>query len=127
MKKTIKFNVCPEEQGWNKNTEWCVDVKTYLRGDARMKKDKGYQGLLTRDGEDHMTFVETVSQKKMKRNPHVYEGEFITITRRDDGTYQPNFRPIRTTTGFDVEHYVSQVRNELLWGLDGLVENGNNK
>ena len=127
MKKTIKFNVCPEEQGWNKNTEWCVDVKTYLRGDARMKKDKGYQGVLNRDGEDHMTFVESVSQKKMKRNPHVYEGEFITITRRDDGTYQPNFRPIRTTTGFDVERYVSQVRNELLWGLDGLVENGNNK
>ena len=85
MKKTIKFNVCPEEQGWNKNTEWCVDVKTYLRGDARMKKDKGYQGVLNRDGEDHMTFVESVNEKRVKRNPHVYEGEFITITRRDDG------------------------------------------
>lgn len=124
MKKTIKINERPEEQGWNKNTELCVDVKTYLRGDARMKKDKGYQGVLTLDGEDHLTFVETANQKKMKRNPHIYEGDHITVTRRDDGTYQPNFRPIRTASGFNVERYAFQVYNELLWALDGLVEKG---
>ena len=40
MKKTIKINERPEEQGWKKNTELRVDVKTHLRSDARMKKDK---------------------------------------------------------------------------------------
>ena len=42
MKKTIKINERPEEQGWKKNTELCVDVKTHLRSDARMKKDKDW-------------------------------------------------------------------------------------
>ena len=127
MKKTIKINERPEEQGWNKNTELCVDVKTYLRGDARMKKDKDYQGVLTLNAEDHMTFVETANQKKMKRNPHIYEGDLITITRRDDGTFHLYFRSICIDKGFNVERYAFQLYNEVLWGLDGLVEKDNRK
>jgi hypothetical protein len=122
MKRTIIINNCPEQQGWNKNTELCVDVKTYLRGDARMRKDKNYQGVLTRDSEVHMTFVETSHEKREKRNPHIYEGEFITVTKRNDGSYRPNFRPVRIDKGFDLKHYVSGVGLELLWALEGLVE-----
>jgi hypothetical protein len=58
-----------------------------------------------------------------QRNPHIFEGEHITITRRDDGTYHPNFRPIHTGPGFSVERYAAGVANELLWALGGLVEN----
>ena len=47
---------------------------------------------------------------------------FFTITRRDDGTYHPNFRPIHTSSGFSVERYAADVANELLWALEGLVE-----
>ena len=68
-----------------------------------------------------MTFVETVSQKKEKRNPHVFEGQYITVTQRDDGTYRPNFRPVYTGGDFSVEHYAAGVANELLWALEGLV------
>jgi hypothetical protein len=122
MKKTKKINNRPEQQGWNHTTELCVDVKTYLRGDARMRKGRQYPGLLTRESEEHMTFVETASQKKMKRNPHIYEGEFITVTQRDDGTYHLHFRAICMDKGFNVERFAFQVYNEVLWGLDGLVE-----
>ena len=106
-----------------------MDVKTYLRSDNRMKAGKNYQGVLRRDVKceefkynEHMTFVETSSQKRVKRNPHIFEGEHITITRRDDGTYNPNFRPIRTGPGFNLERYASGVANELLWALEGLIE-----
>ena len=87
MKQTI-ITECPEQQGRNKNTELCMDVKTYLRSDSRMKDGKNYQGVL----------------------------------RRDDGTYHPNFRPIHTGRGFYVQRYASEVANELLWALEGLVE-----
>ena len=59
----------------------------------------------------------------MKRNPHVVEGEHITVTRRDDGTYHPNFRPIPKDKVFNLERYALGVYNELLWALEGLVEN----
>ena len=87
-----------------------------------MRKDKNYQGVLTRDSEVHMTFVETSHEKREKRNPHIYEGEFITVTKRDDGSYRPNFRPVHIDKGFDLKHYVSGVGLELLWALEGLVE-----
>jgi hypothetical protein len=34
----------------------------------------------------------------------------------------PNFNTIKTGMGFDVVCYAMAVSNELLWALDGLVE-----
>ena len=34
----------------------------------------------------------------------------------------PNFNTIKTVKGFDVVRYAMAVNNELLWALDGLVE-----
>ena len=42
----------------NGNTDLCVDVKTLLRSDRRTRLGKNYTGVLTRDAEEHYTFVE---------------------------------------------------------------------
>jgi hypothetical protein len=52
----------------------------------------------------------------------VFHGEYITVTHRGDGTYHPNFRPIPTDKVFNLERYAAGVANELLWALEGLVE-----
>ena len=129
MKKIYFLVENLDQQGWNKNRELCMDVTTYLRGDSRMKSGKNYQGVLRRDVtcedfkyNEALTFVETTSQKRVKRNPRIFEGKHITVTRSDDGTYRPNFRPIHTDPDFNVAHYASSVANELLWALEGLVE-----
>ena len=129
MKQTIIITDCPEQQGWQKNRELCMDVTTYLRSDSRMKAGKSYQGVLRRDVtcdemhyNEQMVFIETSNQKRTKRNPRIFEGEHITITRSNDGSYRPNFRPIHLGPDFNVDHYATEVANELLWGLDGLVE-----
>ncbi len=120
-----------EEQGWNPNTHLSVDLKTLLRSDSKMKAGKDYQGILHRDKiceefhyDEHFTFVETVPPATGKRNPHVYVGQYITITRRDDGTYRPNFKPMKVDADFSVEKYATGVANELLWALESLIENG---
>ena len=90
-----------------------------MRSDSRMKNGKNYQGVLRRDVTcEDFKYNE---QKKEKRNPRVFEGQYITVTQRDDGTYRPNFRPVYTGRGFSVEHYAAGVANELLWALEGLV------
>ena len=103
-----------KEQGWNKNTELCVNLKTLLRSDKRMKVGKDYQGVLRRDVEceefnydDHFSFVETVPPTAGKRNPHVYEGDYITVTRKDDGSYRPNFKPMKVDKDFTVAKYAT--------------------
>ena len=121
-----------EEQGWHPNTELSVDLKTLLRSDVRMKTGKTYPGVLRRDSEavvdefrchdPHYTFTETLPQTAGKRNPHVYDGKFITVTRRDDGSLRLNFKELKVGADFSVEKYASGVANELLWALEGLVE-----
>ena len=95
------------EKVWHNNTHLCVNLKTQLRSDRRAKSGKGYQGILRRDVEcdeflydEHFTFTEIVPQAPQKRNPHVYDGEFITVTRRSDGSYHPNFKPMAWTLNF---------------------------
>ena len=119
--------------GWNRNTDLAVNLKTVLHSDRSMRIGKEYQGVLRLDSEAeiedfrcrdaHYTFVETLPQSAGKRNPHVFQGEYITITRRDDGNLRPNFKPMpKINKGFSIERYVIGVSNELLWALEGLVE-----
>ena len=72
----------------------------------------------------HYTFIENVPPTAGKRNPHLFVGEYITITRRDDGSLRPNFKPMKIGADFSVEKYAAGVANELLWALEGLIENG---
>ena len=129
--KQIKFKKNSNEQVWNPNTHLGVDLKTLLRSDSKMKAGKDYQGILRRDEiceefryDEHFTFVETLPPAPDKRNPQVFRGKYITITRRDDGTYRPNFRPVKMGAGFNVGRYAADVANELLWALEALIENG---
>ena len=119
-----------EEQGWHANTNLGCDVKTLLRSDKRMVVNKEYPGILRLDADAeidefrcrdaHMTFIETVPMTAGKRNPHVFVGEYITVTRRDDGSLRLNFRPM--PKGMSVNDYAIGVANEIREALKGLVE-----
>jgi hypothetical protein len=122
-----------EEQGWNRNTDLAVDLKTILRSDRSMKTGQEYLGMLRRDSdaeiEDfrcrdaHYTFTEVMLTTTGKRNPHVFDGQYITITRRDDGTLRPNFKPMpQLGATFNVDNYALEVYRELRGALKGLVE-----
>ena len=122
-----------EEQGWHANTDLGCDVKTLLRSDMRMKVGKNYPGVLRLDSESivdefrsrdpHYTFVETVPLTAGKRNPHVFDGRFVTITRKDDGSLRPNLKQMpKLGTNLSVDNYTFEVYRELRQGLKGLIE-----
>jgi len=114
-----------------KNTELGCDVKTILHSDRRMRTGKEYQGVFRLDSEaevdeflahdPHYTFIETEPWTS-KRNPRVFRGRYITITRRDDGSLHPNFKPMKTDKTFNVERYAFEVYIELHKALEGLIE-----
>lgn len=103
----------------NNNTDLCVDVKFRLRHDRIAMIGKNYHGVLRHDTEYHYTFTEAVNADK--RNPRVFEGKCITVTRRDDGTLRPNFRPVTMGADFNAATYATDVANEILWALTGLL------
>ena len=113
---------------FNHNTHLGVNVKTVLNSDRVMKTGKSYQGVLKRDVEidefrydEHFTFVETLPWS-MKRNPRVYNGRYISVTRQDNGNLRPNFKPLKMGDDFSLERYAFEVYNELCIALGGLVE-----
>lgn len=133
MSKKITTTTPPteynKEQGWNPNTHLCVDLKTLLRSDSKMKAGKNYQGILRRDEiceefryDEHFTFIETVPQTAGKRNPHVFDGRYITVTRRDDGSLRLNFKELPKGANFNLERFALGVYNELCLALGGLIE-----
>ncbi len=114
--------------GWHHNTHLGVNVKTVLNNDRIMRVGKDYQGVLKRDVEidefrydEHFTFVETLPWS-MKRNPHLYNGRYISVTRQDNGNLRPNFKPLKMGDDFSLERYALGVYNELCIALGGLVE-----
>ena len=116
-------------RGWSRNTHLCVDVKTLMRTDGVMKPGREYTGVLRRDEDadefrydEHFTFTETLPLKAYKRNPTLFRGKYISITRRPDGSLRLNFLPLKMSPGFSAAEYAVSVANELLWGLEGLVE-----
>ena len=130
MSRLTKHN----HEGWNRNTDLSVDLKTILRSDRTMKTGKDYHGILRRDSdaeiEDfrcrdaHYTFVEALPWTS-KRNPRLFNGKYISITRQDDGTLRPNFKLMpKTDQHFSVDDYAFKVYLELLKALKGLVGKG---
>ena len=130
MKKVFSpFNEAGSEEldesrlrGWNRNTDCCIDVKTFLRSDRLTRIGKTYQGLLRMNHQYHYTFIETKSTKTQRRNPRIYEGRYLTVTCQADGSFRPNLRQVRISADFDVDDYILGVRNELRSALTGLVE-----
>ena len=121
-----------EEQSWHANTDLGCNVKTLLRSDKRAKAGKSYPGVLRLDSEAEVdeflcrdpqyTFTETVLLTAGKRNPHVFDGQYITVTRRGDGSLRLNFKELKMGAGFKVERYALGVYNELCIALEGLIE-----
>lgn len=112
------------------NLELCIDLKTKLQNDVLMKPGKNYLGILRHEipseefdfDDNRYSFTETIRSTAGKRNPHVFDGEYITVTRRDDGSYRLNFKPLKTGANFSLERYALGVYNEICIALGGLIE-----
>ena len=104
------------------NTEPCIDLKLLTRQPGRMDVGAILRGILTRDGEEHYTFLEEGDQQKAssQRNPHVYRGRFVNVNQSGDGTLYPTFNRPRYTKEFSFQDLCREAAAELLM-VAGLV------
>ena len=110
--------------GWFRNTELCSDIKTYLCFDRIAKIGKVYKGLLRRDSDEHFSFFEcSPSANAIIRNPHVFEGKYINVTRRlMDGHIRFNFKEVDFGGRFNPMSYAIGVMTEILKAFKCLGE-----
>lgn len=98
------------------NTELDVDLKLVTQKQGRMELGEYLDGMITRDGEDHFTFVEnaTEQRKATRRNPSIYMGEWINVKRRADGTVYPTFKRTKGIGAGKLGDYAVNTTCELL-------------
>lgn len=111
-----------EAEGWKRNTDLCMDVKTFLRSDSIAEVGKEYKGIIKRDGESHYCFIEMADAKVNKRNPYVFAGKTLNVTSHSDGSYSLNLKKVKIGNGFPLEEYADTIHAEIISGLKGLVE-----
>ena len=112
------------------NLELCIDLMTKLQDDVLIEPGKDYPGILRREipseefgfDDNRYSFTETIRSTVGKRNPHVFDGEFITVTRRDDGRPRLNFKELKMSADFSLEQYALGVYNEICIALGSLIE-----
>lgn len=109
---------------WFRNTELCSDIKTYLCFDRIAKIGKVYKGLLRRDSDDHFSFLECRRSANANiRNPHVFEGKYINVTRRlMDGHIRFNFKEVDFGGRFNPMSFAIGVMKEIIMAFKCLGE-----
>lgn len=98
------------------NTELGVDLKLVTQKQGRMELGEYLDGMITRDGEDHFTFVEnaTEQRKAERRNPTIFSGQWINVKRRADGTVYPTFKRTKGIGAGKLGDYAVSTTCELL-------------
>lgn len=116
-------NMCTESAGavraWTgfyPNTELGVDLKLVTQEQGRMELGEYLDGMITRDGEDHFTFVENTKEQRKaeRRNPTIYMGQWINVKRRADGTVYPTFKRTKSIGAGKLGDYAVSTTCELL-------------
>ena len=101
-------------QGMNRNTDLCVDVKTFLFHDRVAQLGKGYKGILTRDDDEHFTFVEDLATaNQTMRNPIVYRGSCINLHRNALGELYPTFTRPQFSAIYSLSGFLREAAEEL--------------
>ena len=91
-----------------------ANLWTRLRSDPQPRLGKPYHGrLVVRDTGDAL-FTEDPPAKPQRRNPRIFDGRYVTLTRREgDGHLRLNFKELPFPPGLDDEAYAHGVGQEV--------------
>ena len=98
------------------HTEPGIDLKLLTRHRGRLPIGGYLGGVITHDGEGHYSFVESAGEGRwipQQRNPHIYEGRFVNVNRRSDGSLYPSLTRPPYTEAFTFRHFCLAAAEEL--------------
>lgn len=99
----------------NSTTELCIDIKFIKRKKGAMSIGENLNGNITRDGEDHFTFIEKAFEKKVvHRNPFVYAGVWVNIKKDKNDMLYATFNHPRYEGRYTFRQYCKNAAEELV-------------
>ena len=121
--REVLLSDSPLARGWRgwrmaayPHTEPGIDLKLLARHRGRLPIGGYLGGTIVHDGEGHYSFVEIARDRRwipQQRNPHIYEGRFVNVNRRPDGTLYPSLTRPPYTEVFTFRHFCLAAAEEL--------------
>ena len=94
------------------------DLKTVMQRDAHLIQGLSYPGVLTRDGDEHFIFEESIQRKSCQRNPKLFDGNYCSLVHMQNGKYQIHMKTINASAIEDRRELAFNVYTELLTAFD---------
>ena len=63
-----------------------INIQLVMQQAEVFNQSMSHAGVLSKDGEG-FRFEEAVKQKRLRRNPKLYEGQYVSLVHRSDGKY----------------------------------------
>ena len=94
-----------------------ISLQFVMQQPEVFNQSMSHAGVLSKDGEG-FRFEEAVKQKRPRRNPKLYEGDYVSLVHRSDGKYACTLKHIATPDeDFDHHNVAFRIYLELIDAL----------
>ena len=94
-----------------------VSLQVVMQQQEVAELPMSHTGVLSKNGEG-FRFEEAVKQKRPRRNPKLYEGQYVSLVHRSDGKYACTLKHIATPDeDFDHHNVAFRIYLELIDAL----------
>lgn len=92
-----------------------VNLNCFMQQATEISTQMCHEGIISKDQEGNLRFEENAhAQRSWDRNPHIFEGKYINMARRKDGSLKFNFKKVNSNVpGFVPDDYAFHVFTEL--------------
>lgn len=99
-----------------------VSLDCYMQQATEFNYHECHKGIIRKYKDGNMRFEESCPViHTWERNPHLFEGEYINMARRKNGTLMFNFKNVKTNDpNFDSSKYAIDVYRELVNALQNI-------
>lgn len=92
-----------------------INLDCFMQQATEINNQECHEGVISKDAAGQLRFEEKADQHRTwERNPHIFEGKYINMARRKDGSLKFNFKKVNTDApGFEASDYAFRVYSEL--------------
>lgn len=92
-----------------------INLDCFMQNATELTDNECHEGVISMNNKGVMRFEEKAFKPRTwERNPHIFEGKYINMVRRKDGTMKFNFKNVDTCAkGFNADNYAFRVYTEL--------------
>ena len=90
----------------------CVDLKA-MTAETCFRPQESRTGVLSMQDEDNFVFYEA-ARKSNKRNPRLWSGKTLNISKKKDGSLNVNFKPMQLDDKTSVLSLAGSIYRDLM-------------